>query len=134
MPTARITPITMAARIATQAAKRGWIATRAGFCAISSWITTRPPKSPPTIPMVIPKFGPIPHWIAGTIARAKTPYIPQRRSTSLKNWGRFIWNAPAHTTRNRKKRTIIIPRKAEFTDHLLNRISHFPFLLSVFRT
>ncbi len=131
MPVERTTPITIAIRTATHMAKSGWTATREGISAIFHSMTIRPPSRPPTIPIEIPKFRPMPHWTAGTIASASTPYIPQRRMMSLTICIRSMPNPLAVNSSSRKNPPMMIRGNptCRTTPLTLSRMRSAPFLL-----
>ena len=65
------------------------------------------PRSPPTIPREMPKLGPMPLCIAGTMARTRMPYIAQRRRVSLMRLGMLRPRGAAEQSRMRKKATMM---------------------------
>ena len=66
------------------------------------------PNKPATIPKDIPKFNPIPHCTAGTMASTKIPYMAQRRIVSPNKLGTLNPSGAAIASINRKKLIIII--------------------------
>ncbi len=61
------------------------------------------PNRPPTMPRLTPKFRPMPHCTAGTMASTNMPYMTHRRTVSPNRLGMDSSREPEESRSARKK-------------------------------